>query len=651
MACARAMAAWAAALAASAGFAAEGPGFPSRDPQLDVLPGFQSPPPGYGEVPFWWWSGDALDPERLIAQLRELKTNRISGVQVNYSHHDTPGWLTDQDAPEIFSEAWWKVYAQVSAACAKLDNAYGDFRLPVTADNRTIGLEARRFAWAPETAALAKTAMLPATDDRGWKRQLHGFGPQFYVLGPLPDDADTAALDAELAKLAGIDPAQPVTVQGRAHSWQPYEYSWRMGKEGDSGHQGYHGLKRIVTDDFLCLGRPVGGLNETRYEADKTGQTYYLWTSATVAQAVTASVEISRAPPADKSHTSPVIAPAALYVNGARVADLARPVPLKAGANPLLARYDRAGRGHLVLRRQGAPAPATRTPLSMRWYDDPAVIPFDVQAGRTSAEWFRFLSAPGTTAIRVRARGTVQAWLDGEPMADKGGGRFAAAKTAARAAVVALRIVPETGRRGGAAIPEPVIVETDGTGILALGDWSQTGILQNYSGGVRYGTTVTLTAEQAAVPVELDLGAVTATAEIFVNGKSVAVRVAPPWTVGLAGALKAGENRIEVLVYNTLSNHYQTIPSRYRGSPLSGLMGPVRLRSRDWKEGGNVTTAAAGGPPPAATGDAPPVSPAGDARGAVSAVAVEPIDARIADADPLTRRPGVGAPVQGRARP
>jgi hypothetical protein len=35
-------------------------GYPSRDPNLDALPGFQNPPPGYGEVPFWWWTGDPL---------------------------------------------------------------------------------------------------------------------------------------------------------------------------------------------------------------------------------------------------------------------------------------------------------------------------------------------------------------------------------------------------------------------------------------------------------------------------------------------------------------------------------------------------------------------------------------------------------------
>jgi len=40
------------------------PGFPDRSPGLDVLPGFKNPPPGYGEVPFWLWSGDPLDKDR-----------------------------------------------------------------------------------------------------------------------------------------------------------------------------------------------------------------------------------------------------------------------------------------------------------------------------------------------------------------------------------------------------------------------------------------------------------------------------------------------------------------------------------------------------------------------------------------------------------
>jgi len=65
-------------------------GYPGRGADLDVLPGFNNPPPGYGEVPFWWWTGDDLNVERMIGQIKELHEKGISGVQVNYSHFDTP---------------------------------------------------------------------------------------------------------------------------------------------------------------------------------------------------------------------------------------------------------------------------------------------------------------------------------------------------------------------------------------------------------------------------------------------------------------------------------------------------------------------------------------------------------------------------------
>lgn len=464
-----------------------------------------------------------------------------------------------------------------------MDNTYGDFRMPVTAENKTIGLEARRFAWTLETGELGKTAMLPATDDSNWTKELHGYGPQFYVLGPIQDDVSAEQLDAELARLTAVDPAVPVKVYGQSFAWRPYEFSWRMGKEGDQGHQGYHGLKRTVTDDFICLGKQARGHNETRYEAEDGGKRYYLWTSATVDQAAKAEIIVSAGPPADKSHTSQVITPAAVYVNGVRLNDLAQPVSLKAGANPTLVRYDNAGRGHFVMRLQGSEVAKVRTPLAMRWQDDSGLIPFDVYAGARPAEWFRFVSAPGTTAISVKARGKVEAWINGEPMKDNGKGRFVAAKTAVPAAVVALRVVPDAGMSGGAAIPEPVIVETDGSGVMAPGDWSKVGILNNYSGGVRYKTAFTMTREDVHGKVVLDLGNVAATAEIHLNGNKVAVLVAPPWKTDVTDLLKCGENKLEVLVYNTLANHYQTIPSHYRGAPLSGLIGPVRLLSRDWK--------------------------------------------------------------------
>jgi hypothetical protein len=491
--------------------------------------------------------------------------------QVQPPVRDTRPWL-QKTLP-----AQWTV-----AFVPTMDNTYGDFRMPVTEDNKRIGVEARQFAWAVETETLAKTAMRPETGDADWPHKLHGYGTKFYWLGPVPDDVDIDLLDATLASLKTVDTSKPIQISGHTLTWQPYDFSWRYGKQGDPGHQGYHGLKRTVTDDFICLGRTVGGLNETRYVDETAGHRYYLWTSATTPRAVSASILASRGAPEDKSHTSPVITPAAVYVSGAPIRDLTQTVSLRAGANPVLIRYDQAGRGHFVIRDQSQPVPKTNIPLAMRWHNDPGVIPFDVYAGARPHEWFRFLSTPGTTAIRFQAHGQVEAWIDGQRMTPQGENEFTAVTPIPRAAIVALRILPETGCTGGAAIPEPIVVTTHGQGVMALGDWSKMGILNNYSGGVRYSTTFSLDADQARAQVKLDLGSVTATAEVHLNGHKVGVRAAPPWQLDITGHLKGGENTLDILVYNTLANHYQTIPSRYRGVPLSGLMGPVRLLSQDW---------------------------------------------------------------------
>ena len=463
-----------------------------------------------------------------------------------------------------------------------MDNRYGDFRLPVTEDNKMIGLEARRFTWTRETPELADSAMAPDADDSGWQTQLHGYGPQFYLLGPVPETLDPAIVEAELAKLDRVDPAVPVEIGGTSYRWQPYEFSWRYGKEGDPGIQGFHGLKGKITDNFIFLGKSEYWANGVSKYSPEEHKRYYLWTSAVVNESTQASIHVS-ADVQEKPMTPPVISPEAVYVNGFRVSDLSKGVSLRAGVNPILIRYDTWGRSHVVLRRKNVPMPEKKEKLAMRWYKDPGVIPFDLYAGTRSPQWVRFLSAPGTTAIQLQVenREPVQAWIDGEPMLDKGNGRFEARKSVGKSAVVALKLTPFSGHNGGAAIPEPIAIETSGHGVMPLGDWSRFGILHNYSGGVRYRKTFTLTAAEVAGPVEIDLGRVSATAEVWINGKKAGVRVAPPWTLDVSGLLKAGANEVEVLVYNTLSNHYQTIPSVYRGDPVSGLFGPVRFLNKN----------------------------------------------------------------------
>ena len=474
--------------------------------------------------------------------------------------------------PSLTLEGEWE-----SELKPTMDNRWGDFRLPAT--EKMIGAEARIFRYAEEKSA-RPGYQAREFDDSRWPRVTHGFGLKFWKLGPLPKSLDVAALEAKLAALEAVDPAVPVEIGGKRYAWKPYAFSWRWGKQGDPGHQGYHGLKENISDDFIRLGKPRGGRNETLYDAEQAGTRYYLWTAAVASRPAKARITAGGE-----------LKPAAVYLNGVAVADLAADAALNAGSNPLLLRYDTPGRGHFVIEDLNAPTQKIpvvkhRTPLSMTWYDRPGVLPLDAMPTVAKpAAWYRFAAPPGLRGMTLTAYGEVHAWADGRPVA------VTAAETTARGAVryrlvldnpiagkakVALRIEPLRGYHGGSAVPEPVQLDC-GIGVIALGDWSKGSALECYSGGLWYRKMVTLGPSRVGGRVMLDLGSVVASAEVQVNGQSAGVRVAPPWKLDITEFVRVGENRLEILVYNTLTNHYRTVPTRYRGNSQSGLIGPVRL--------------------------------------------------------------------------
>ena len=458
-----------------------------------------------------------------------------------------------------------------------MDNRFGDFHWPPTP--ALIGAEARRFRYADETAP-NPGFQAPEFDDAAWPRVTHSFGPKFWKLGPLPADAD---LDAKLAALEVVDPLVPVEIGGRTFPWQPYDFSWQWGLEGDPGHQGYHGLKENVTDAFICLGAPKGGHNETVYGPETAGTRYYLWTTVAAESDTEARALIGG------------LRPAVVHLNHERAGT--NILVLKRGANPLLLRYDGPGRGYFVVSTRsqtelvaapaevapGAPEPvrpaSQPAPLAMRWFADSSVLPFDTRPRvERPAGWYRFTAPPGLRAMTLVARGRVQAWIDGKEVtgASQATTRFELPEPTKAMTKVALRIEQDRGSYGGAALTEPVRLDCV-SGRMPLGDWSKLGALECYSGGAWYRKTVTLTPEQARGALALDLGRVVASAEVRVNGQTAGVRVAPPWRVDISKQVKPGENRLEVLVFNTLANHYLTLPTRYRGELTSGLLGPVTI--------------------------------------------------------------------------
>ena len=250
-----------------------------------------------------------------------------------------------------------------------MDNRFGDFRLPAT--NTLLGAEARRFRYADETITNPgwQTA---AFNDSAWPTVTCSFGPYFWKLGPLPQSVDVATLELQLAGQTQVDPRIPVEISGKKHSWQPYDFSMRWGVEGDPGHQGYHGLKEEISDDFIAIGRrqpspPYMPIRCT-YEKEPEGA-YYLWTAAVSLRDAEARVVAGG------------LKPSRVWLNGASVGDLSSGVRLKAGANPLLLRYDNVGRGHFVLKlaKNEPIKDSSKLPLSMSWLNDPAVVSYDVR--------------------------------------------------------------------------------------------------------------------------------------------------------------------------------------------------------------------------------------------------------------------------------
>lgn len=609
-----------------------------------------------------------------------------------------------------------------------LDNRFGDFHWPATP--ALIGAEARLFRYVGSESA---TPAMPETIQSG-------FGPKLWVLGPLPKEFQAP----ELPAMTAVDPAKPVKFNGKEYAWKPYAFSWRWGKQGDPGHQGYHGLKGNVTDAFLCLGKPTAGKNETLYRAEEEGPIYYVWTTVPVSAQTKAYPAVGGG-----------LMPDALWVNGQKIA-AAEAVTLKPGANPLLVRYTKPGRGYLVMTTRQLPCPeatvafspkahwiwhptevsgtflirknvtldtlpkkavmrvtaddsytlhvngvvinslmagnqttwtvidelnvlpllrkgqneivieakngggegaaiaelitdevplvgtdstwtitkadaqsmqAVRViapfteglwythpmgpptlivakdekrdakgrllyeekPLAMQWWKNPDVLPFDPYPQlQQPIGTYTFLSPPGLRELVIDdVQGTVERVTVGDsstshvnadvkPMkwGPETSQRFVVDNPSPEPQTVTVVVKQQRGAYGGAALPEYIRLQC-GEGRLDLGDWSHNDGLSCYSGGAWYRKEI---AVPSAKKVVLNLGEVSSTAEVFVNGRSAGIRVMQPWIFDVTSLVNRGtSNKIEVLVYSAMDNHYRTIPTRYRRPNKSGLFGPVKL--------------------------------------------------------------------------
>ncbi|MDP4205186.1 MAG: glycosyl hydrolase [Bacteroidota bacterium] len=462
-----------------------------------------------------------------------------------------------------------------------LDNRFGDYRLP--AFNGKLGVEVWKMKYADETTCNSKIRNSDS-DASNWTTESVSYGPQFRMLGPLSNDIDTVALEAKLATLDPKNIDQPVEINGVKYFWKPYEFSWRWGLKDDAGHQGYHGLKGQVNNELIALGKidksekamPVYQLKE-----EKEGSVYYLWSTVIAPRQMQAKM--------DKSGLLPI----KVFVSNAQVDINDQFVELKAGSNPLLLKYNKVGRGYFVFEdSQINTAWKQSVPLATEWYLNPKILPFNCSLhSKKSFGWYRFMSPPGARVLYVTSKSKPEVWISGKEYPCQPGelepGRIADRSlpvwktmfpdTLSNSCAVALRIEQLPGFYGGAAIPEPIVFECS-KGRIQLGDLGENESLKTYSGGIWYRKVVNISSEQSSSDnITLDLGRVVASAEVFINGQSAGTKISSPWKFDLTGKLKPGDNKIEILVYNTLGNHYLTTPSMYIGRTTSGLIGPVKI--------------------------------------------------------------------------
>jgi hypothetical protein len=462
-----------------------------------------------------------------------------------------------------------------------LDNKYGDYRLPAF-DGR-LGVEVWKMKFAEEKAS-DPGWQNPGLDDSNWNTSAVSYGPQFLKLGPLPNNIDTAAIEAKLSVLEQVDMNQPIEIKGIKYYWKPYEFSWRWGLKDDAGHQGYHGLKGQVNNELISLGEidksqkhmPVYPL-----KTEGNGSVYYLW--STVSSPRQMQVKINKSG----------LSPSKVYLNHTTLEPGKDIAALKPGNNPVLLKYNNIGRGCFVFENMQEVANHEQSvPLATKWYLNPKILAFNCSPQtKNSWGWYRFMSPPGARTIYVTSKAKPGVWVAGKEYPCQAGqleaGRIAdpglttwkieIPNSYSNSATVALRIEQLPGFYGGAAIPEPIVFEC-GKGKIQLGDLGENESLKTYSGGIWYRKTININTKQAnSNHIMLDLGKVVASAEVFVNGKPVGAKLSSPWTFDLSGKLKTGENRLEILVYNTLGNHYLTTQSQYIGRTNSGLIGPVKL--------------------------------------------------------------------------
>lgn len=183
---------------------------------------------------------------------------------------------------------------------------------------------------------------------------------------------------------------------------------------------------------------------------------------------------------------------------------------------------------------------------------EPQPLPFHCypeQLGRPI--WFRFPMPAGAISMNIACRGKAKVWIDGQEVAVDDG--FAAFPPQRAGVMASVRIEPSGPCTDADVLLAPIRFETAPVP-GQLGDWRTALCLPHHSGAVEYETVIELRGSGRAV---LDLGHVRGTAEVWLDGKPLGVRLWRPYRFELGRELPRGGYRLRVRVTNTLGAHYE----------------------------------------------------------------------------------------------
>ena len=482
------------------------------------------------------------------AEYNESKLFVFSPGEPLLADPNTPEFQLDREIP---IEGVWDI-----EFIPTLNNKWGDFRLP--AENELIGPEVREFSclFIPENQEFR-----PEQNISPGSTTLYGYAPHMETI------TLTAGSSRNLDILSEIPDSD----------WKPYFYSWQYGVQDNPGSQGFHGLKGKVDNRFIILDQGGDQIFRTFVYAPQDGLYKILQEG---------------------------VSPSRSYLDKNLIEK--NEINLTQGWHSLLLVYENTPKGEYVLKDKRTTSVDERQRSALLFYPkntpdikenhpyDPIVamkwfqtdyLPYSIYQDTPGTWAYRFQTAPGTKRMTLSIKGTLRKiWIDNKPVSLENLTELAqdtylldfGEHYQTGLSTVSILAEPERGYSAAAFFTAPIKLDCKG-GKLPTGNWTDWGALKFYSGGINYTQNINLHKPESSEKIFLDLGKVNATCEVKINGKVVDILMQSPYRLDISDYVLEENNRIEVLVYSTLSNHYQSIPSAYRGEPISGLLGPVKI--------------------------------------------------------------------------